>query len=366
MSAVAKLAAALVRIDSINPSLIAGAAGEAEAARFVAGWCRKAGLEVEIVEPAPGRPSVVATARGRGGGRTLLLNAHLDTVGVAAMQDPFDARTEDGRLYGRGSYDMKGALAAAMLATADAAGLGLAGDVVLTAVADEEVASLGTEAVLERVTADAAIVCEPTELQVATGHRGFAGFEIETHGVAAHGSRPDLGVDAISNMGPILVRLSELDARLQAGSRHPLLGTGSLHASLIEGGQEFSSYPARCMITGERRTLPGETVADVERDLRALVAESTDAEVRMTVARDAFELDRSHELVQVVARASGAHEVVGLPFWADSALVSAAGIPTLLFGPAGAGAHAAVEWVDIESLERCRAVYLATARDLCR
>jgi len=306
---------------------------------------------------------VIGIARGSGGGRSLLLNAHLDTVGTDAMDAPFDARVEDGRLYGRGSYDMKGALAAAMLAAADAASMNLAGDVILTAVADEEVASVGTEAVLGRVRADAAIVCEPTELQVAVAHRGFAGFEIETRGVAAHGSRPDLGVDAIAKMGHVLVALEQLDQRLQAGRRHPLVGPGSLHASLIEGGQEFSSYPERCLLTGERRTLPGETGAEIERDLRAAAG---DAEVRLLVARDGFEVDEGHELVRAVVAAAGTHAVVGVPFWTDAALVAAAGIPTLLFGPIGAGAHAAVEWVDIRSLQRCREVYVATAAAVCR
>ena len=362
MSEVADLAAALVRIDSVNPALIAGAAGEAEVAAFVAGWLEQAGLEVEVVEPVPGRPSVVAIARGTGGGRALLLNAHLDTVGTEAMEKPFDARVEGGRLYGRGSYDMKGALAAAMLALADASRMGLAGDVILTAVADEEVASLGTEAMLGRVAADAAIVCEPTELQVAIAHRGFAGFEIETHGVAAHGSRPDLGVDAIAKMGHVLVALEELGRRLQAGRRHPLVGAGSLHASLIEGGQEFSSYPARCLLTGERRTLPGETATEIEADLRAAAG---DAEVRLLVSREPFEVDEGHELVHALGAAAGVSGVIGVPFWTDAALVAAAGIPTVLFGPAGEGAHAAVEWVDVSSLERCRVMYAAVAAALC-
>jgi acetylornithine deacetylase len=363
VSEVAELAAALVRIDSVNPALIAGGAGEAEIATFVAGWLEQAGLEVEVLEPVPGRTSVIGVARGTGGGRSLLLNAHLDTVGTGAMEAPFAARVEDGRLYGRGSYDMKGALAAAMLAVADAAAQGLAGDVILTAVADEEVASLGTEAVLERVVADAAVVCEPTELQVAIAHRGFAGFEIETHGVAAHGSRPDLGVDAIAKMGHVLVALEELDRRLQAGRRHPLVGTGSLHASLIEGGQEFSSYPARCLLTGERRTLPGETAAEIDADLQAA---ARDAEVRLLVSREPFEVDEGHELVRAVGVAAGESGVIGVPFWTDAALVAAAGIPTVLFGPAGEGAHAAVEWVDLASLERCRAVYAAVATAVCR
>jgi acetylornithine deacetylase len=240
--------------------------------------------------------------------------------------------------------------------------MNLAGDVIVTAVADEEVASAGTEAVLRRVRPAAAIVCEPTELEVAVAHRGFAGFEIETSGVAAHGSRPDLGVDAIAKMGHVLVALEELDRRLQAGRRHPLVGAGSLHASLIEGGQEFSSYPERCLLTGERRTLPGETTAVVEADLRAVAG---DAEVRVLVAREPFEVDPCHELVSTVARAAGTSGVVGLPFWTDAALIAAAGVPTLLYGPAGEGAHAAVEWVDVRSLERCREVYVPSAAALC-
>jgi acetylornithine deacetylase len=362
VSEVADLAAALVRIDSVNPGLIAGAAGEAEMAQFVAGWLERAGLEVEVVEPVAGRPSVIGVARGTGGGRALLLNAHLDTVGTEAIAAPFDARLEAGRLYGRGSYDMKGALAAAMLAVADAAAQGLAGDVILTAVADEEVASLGTEAVLGRVVADAAIVCEPTELRVAIAHRGFVGFEIETQGVAAHGSRPDLGVDAIAKMGHVLVALEELDRGLQAGRRHPLVGTGSLHASLIEGGQEFSSYPARCLLTGERRTLPGEAAAEIDADLQAAAG---GAIVRLLVAREPFEIDKEHELVQALATAAGEPGVIGVPFWTDAALVAADGIPTVLFGPAGEGAHAALEWVDVSSLERCREVYRSVASALC-
>ena len=362
MSQVAELAAELVRIDSVNPALVAGGAGETEIAGFVGSWLRDAGLEVEVVEPIAGRPSVIGTARGRGGGRSLLLNAHLDTVGVAGMDEPFAARVTGGRLYGRGSYDMKGALAAALVAAADASHLGLAGDVIVTAVADEELGSLGTEAAVERVSADAAIVCEPTELTVAIAQRGFTGFEIETRGVAAHGSRPDLGVDAIARMGPVLVALDELGRRLQAGRRHPLVGSASLHASLIEGGHELSTYPAHCVLTGERRTLPGESPDDIERELRAAAG---DAEVRILVARDPFEIDDTHELVQIVLAAAGLTEPAGVLFWTDAALTAAAGIPTVLFGPAGAGAHAAEEWVDLASLERCREVYVATAAALC-
>jgi acetylornithine deacetylase len=367
---VVDLASQLVAIDSVNPDLVSTGAGEGEAAAFVAAWLEDAGLEVEVIEPQAGRPSVVCIARGRGGGRTLLLNGHLDTVGLTGMTAPLNPMVDDGRLYGRGAYDMKGAVAAAMLAAVDARAAGLRGDVIVAAVADEEVASVGTSAVLERITADAAIVCEPTESRVAIAHKGFVGFEIESRGRAAHGSRPDLGIDAIAKMGRVLVELEQLDLRIQSGRRHPLLGPGSLHASLISGGQEYSSYPERCVVTGERRTIPGETAADVERELEELVAraheldDALDVEVRTQLSRDAFEIDPGHDLVRTVAGAAGS-EIVGVPFWADSGLLGAAGIPTVLFGPTGEGAHAAVEWVDVASLTHCRRTYLAVARAVC-
>jgi acetylornithine deacetylase/succinyl-diaminopimelate desuccinylase-like protein len=361
MAELTTLVEQLVRIDSINPNLIAGAAGEREIARFVAEWARDHGLDVELVG-SDNRPSVIAVAHGSGGGRSLLLNGHLDTVGIAGMETPLEPRAANGRMYGRGTYDMKGAVAAILDAAARASELDLRGDVIVTAVADEEVASIGTEAVLEHVHADAAIVVEPTELQLAVAHKGFAGFEIETAGVAAHGSRPHLGVDAIAKMGPILVALKALDERIEAGARHPLLGPGSLHASLIEGGQEFSSYPARCLLTGERRTLPGEMPEQVERELREIAG---DAELRMLVARDPFEIDPGHDFVRLVGACADDPEVVGVSFWADSGLIAAAGIPTVLYGPAGEGAHAVEEWVDLASVERTRDVVLAVAREWC-
>jgi acetylornithine deacetylase len=208
-------------------------------------------------------------------------------------------------------------------------------------------------------------------MRVCIAHKGFVAFEIETHGRAAHGSRPDLGVDAIAKMGRVLVELEALGARVQTGRRHALLGPGSLHASLIEGGQEFSSYPARCVVTGERRTIPGESPADVEREVRdaidrARIADpALDAEVRMLVSRDPFEIDPADQLVAAVSSAAGEAEVVGLPFWTDAALIAAAGTPTVLFGPHGEGAHAVVEWVDLASVERCRDVYLDVAKTVC-
>ncbi|HST16332.1 MAG TPA: M20/M25/M40 family metallo-hydrolase [Gaiellaceae bacterium] len=353
-----ELTAALVAIESVNPALVPGGAGEREIASFVAEWCAEHGLDVEILGEE--RPSVVATKRGSGGGRSLLLNGHLDTVGVAGMEAPFEPHVADGRLYGRGAYDMKGALAAILLAATEAPAL--RGDVIVTLVADEELASIGTEAVVERVRADAAIVVEPTELRVAIAHRGFVGFELETVGVAAHGSRPDLGVDAIARMGPILVALAELDKQLQAGPQHALVGSASLHASLIKGGQELSSFPASCVLTGERRTIPGETVEEVEEELRAIAG---DAALRIVASRDPFTAQADHPFVELVGRAADSDEYAGALFWTDAALIAGAGIPTVLFGPAGEGAHATVEWVDLASLDRVREVVGRVVTEWC-
>jgi acetylornithine deacetylase len=364
LTSLAELLADLVRINSINPDLIEGAAGEGEIARFVARWLEEAGLEVEVEEVASGRFNTVGIARGSGGGKTLLLNAHTDTVGVAGMERPFEPEIAGSRMGGRGSYDMKAGLAAIMLAGADAMQAGLRGDVIVTAVCDEEVASIGTARVAERHRADGAIVAEPTELRLALAHKGFVGFEIETKGRAAHGSRPDLGVDAIAHMGPVLVGIEELDRRLRAEPTHALLGSGSLHAGVIEGGQEYSSYPEGCLLTGERRTIPGETDARVEGELRELLGE-IDGEVRVVVARQPFETPADAPIARLVARHAGGPEVVGVPFWADSALLAAAGIPTVVFGPAGEGAHAVEEWVDLASAERCAEIYAAVARELC-
>ncbi len=364
MSELAELTSSLVAIDSVNPELVPDGVGEGELARFVAGWCERAGLDVELEEVAAGRPNVVATARGSGGGRSLMLNAHLDTVGVAGMDEPFSGRIEDGKVFGRGAFDMKASLAASMLTAARAATRSLRGDVILTAVCDEEAASLGTAAIAAERTADGAIVTEPTDERVAVAHKGFVAFAVETEGRAAHGSRPDLGVDAIARMGPVLVGLEALAARLRERPAHRLLGSGSLHAGLIEGGQEYSSYPARCLLRGERRTIPGETVDQVEGELRELL-DGVSGSVRVEFSREPFEVDEQAELVRLVTAQAGGGEAVGVPFWADSALLARAGIPTVLYGPTGEGAHAESEWVDVASAERCAAVYLAVAESWC-
>jgi acetylornithine deacetylase/succinyl-diaminopimelate desuccinylase-like protein len=364
LSSLTELASALVAIESVNPDLVPGGAGEREIAPFVADWLKGADLEVETDEIAPGRFNVVGIARGSGGGRSLLLNAHMDTVGTAGMEDAWQPRVEDGRLYGRGAYDMKASLAAIMLAGAEAARAGLRGDVIVTAVCDEEVASIGSAAIADRYRADAAIVSEPTEERLAVAHKGFAWIELETVGRAAHGSRPNLGEDAIVRMGPVLVALEAHDRALREREPHSLLGTGSVHASTIEGGAELSTYPDRCVLRAERRTVPGETEADVAEEARLLLG-GADGSAKVTFFREPFEVEEDEEIVQLTRRHAGEPEVVGVPFWADSALFAAAGIPTVVYGPAGEGAHAAVEWVDVASAERCATVYAAVARDFC-
>jgi acetylornithine deacetylase len=343
----------LVAIESVNPDLVPAGSGEGRMAAFVASWLRSIGLEVSVVEPAPGRPSVVGVVRGSGGGRSLMLNAHMDTVGGGGMVSPFSPVVRDGRIYGRGAYDMKASLAAIMLAARECKRLGLRGDVIVCAVADEEVASLGTSAVLEQFHADFCIVTEPTELALCLAHKGFVWLELETVGVAAHGSRADIGVDAIALMAPVLVRVKDLENTLRIGPRHPLLGTGSIHASVIEGGQELSTYPSRCVLKIERRTIPGESGKDEIEGARVLLE------------RPPSEVAPDHPLAVAVERAADHPPIIGVPYWMDMALMNEAGIPTVAFGPSGEGAHADVEWVDVASVRRCVDVYVAVAKALC-
>jgi acetylornithine deacetylase len=364
----------LVAINSVNPSLVPGAPGEAHVAEAIAEHLRRIGLDVERQEVAPGRPNVIGVLEGRSSGPSLIFCGHIDTVGVDGMAAPFDPVVRDGRMYGRGAQDMKGGVAAMIDAARIMAQEGVpAGRLIVAAVVDEEYASLGADAFVTRWRADGAVVTEPTDLQIAIGHKGFAWFEVITKGIAAHGSRPRDGRDAIARMGRVLGALEALDAELQRRPPHPLMGTASLHASLIEGGRELSSYPDRCVLTYERRTIAGESDASVDAELARILDALTradpefDATSRRLFSRSCYEIPSDHPLpraLQQAARATGhASPLTGMTFWTDAAVLGESGTPSVLFGPGGAGLHSVEEYVTISDVTDCRDALAALARD---
>lgn len=364
----------LVAIDSVNPSLVAGARGEAAAAEFLRDWLSKQGIAAELQLAAPGRPNVVAkigganTSANKSERPALLIVAHMDTVGAGDMPDPFTPIERDGRLYGRGALDIKSGVAAMCVAVASIvqSGVALQRPFAIAAVVDEECNSIGTEALLKHCTADAAVVLEPTDLKLVIAHKGYAWFEIVTHGRAAHGSLPGEGRDAIRMMGRVLDKLDALDRDLQAQPPHHLLGAASLHASLIAGGQELSSYPAECRLQIERRTLPGEFVAAIEAELRALLDDlrARDADFCVTLramsSRPPYSIEPDAPIARAAATAilhvTASAELGGMPAWTDTALLAEAGIPGVVFGPRGRGLHGAEEYVELDSVTACAEV----------
>ncbi len=366
----------LIAIDSVNPSLVPGAAGEAGIARAVGQTLQAGGLDVEIQEVTPGRMNVVGVLEGRKKGRTLMLCGHLDTVGVIGMDAPFDPVVKDGRIYGRGSQDMKGGLASMIAAALKLSQDGLkAGRVVFAGVADEEFGSIGAEALVTKWKADAAVVGEPTDMKIAVGHKGFEWVEVTTEGVAAHGSRPSDGRDAIMRMGRVLSRLEKLDRELQCRHPHPILGTASLHASFVRGGRELSTYPDVCTMQMERRTITGEPekcslteVSQILDDLRREDAEFK-ASARFMFSRPPYETPADHPLPKLianaVARLGRTPERCGMSFWTDAAILGHAGIPSVVFGPSGAGLHSISEYVVADDVIACRDAIIDLARDFC-
>jgi len=352
---------------------VPGAAGELAVARRIAEEMRASGLTVEVVEAAPGRPNVIGTLEGRAPGRALMFCGHTDTVGVTGMARPFEADMRDGRLYARGAQDMKGGVAAMLSAARTLATDGLsAGRLIVAAVVDEEHSSLGADVLVATHRADAAVVTEPTGLDVAVAHKGFQWVSVETRGRAAHGSRPSDGRDAILRMGRVLAALETLDRHLQNGSSHPLLGSASLHASLIHGGRELSSYPDRAWLEFERRTLPGEpaTVAYEEMtailDMLRAADHEFEGDAKAVFGRDAYEIDPASTLPAALVKAATAAGVTprlaGMTFWTDAAILGGAGIPSVLFGPGGAGLHSTEEYVIVEDVCRCRDALVNLAR----
>jgi len=366
----------LIAIDSVNPSLVPGATGENQIARAIAQLLQASGLSVEVQEVTPGRMNVIGLVEGRQKGKTLMLCGHMDTVGVMGYDSPFDPVLKDGRIYGRGSQDMKGGLTSMIAAAQYLSKNGLkAGRVMVAAVIDEEYASIGADTLVTKWKADAAVVGEPTDMKIAVGHKGFEWVEIVAEGVAAHGSRPKDGRDAILRMGRVLSRLEQLDREVQCRHPHPIMGTASLHASLINGGRELSTYPDWCKLQIERRTITGEaaqcSLAEVEKILGDLRAEDPEfrASAKFMFGRPPYETPVNHPLPELiesaVAKQGRKTERGGTTFWTDAAVLGHAGIPSVVFGPGGAGLHSISEYVIADDVIACRDALIELSKDFC-
>lgn len=360
-----ELTAALVELDSRNPALVPQAPGEYGVACFLAGILRDWGFSVDLADAAPGRPNLTARAgRARPGAATLLLNGHLDVVGVDGMvHAPFTPTLRDGVLYGRGSADMKSGIAAMCVAAQRAAESGIDGEVIITAVIDEEYESLGTRAlVASGLRAHAAIITEPTRLMICPAHRGFAWARLTVSGRAAHGSRYDLGVDAITQAALIIAELDRIQRDVHPSRTHPLLGRASLHASTITGGTGISTYPDRCVVGIERRTIPGESSATFLAEIHEALEHvrrtypALDVTVELATSQGPSDVAPDAPIAQALGdaiRASGRDvRVEGMPAWTDAALLNDAGIPTVCFGPGDiALAHSAEEYVPAAEID---------------
>jgi acetylornithine deacetylase len=363
----------LIRTPSVNPSLAPEeGCGEAAIACAARNWLASHAVRSWTDEVAPGRLNCVGAVGSvsADSGRTLVLCAHLDTVGTAGMTiAPFDPRIENGRLYGRGSYDMKGSAAAIMAAAVVLAQETFDGRVLVSLVADEEYASLGAQDFVKRYPADACILAEPSEVpnSLVLAHKGFVWAEIETHGRAAHGSRWDLGVSAIGKMGRIIAALEHFDREELRRRVDPLLGPASQHCAVIRGGSGLSTYSENCVLHVERRTLPGETWEQVLQELAEIVGSAgEDAEIRCTLHRPPLTCDRDAPIASCVRDAvtcvtGRPPQEIGVGYWMDAALFAAAGIPTVNYGPSGSGAHEAVEWLDLSSAVTCSEVLVEVA-----
>lgn len=372
------LTRALVACDSRNPAFAPDAPGEGAAAQLLAETLTRWGFTVDLVEVTPGRPNVIARIGGGHGGRSLILNGHLDTVGVAGMtHDPYGADIRDGRLYGRGSCDMKAGIAAMCAAAWRAARHELGGELIVAAVVDEEWASIGTRHLLDMgVRAHAAIVTEPTRLAICPAHRGFSWADVRVEGRAAHGSRYDIGIDAVTHAALLLAELDTYQRDVLPGITHPLLGRASFHAGPIQSDGTLSAYPAWCTVGLERRTLPGEDGAHFVHEIEAAMARVTArtpnfrATVTAGLVQQPNDVPVDHALVQGLAAAATATghaaPVEGLSCWTDAALFTAAGIPAICFGPGDIGlAHAAEEYCPVDEITVATDVFTQFVTDWC-
>jgi acetylornithine deacetylase/succinyl-diaminopimelate desuccinylase family protein len=370
----------LIRIPSVNPS-IEQSYDEAAIASFIAKWFRKT-KQFRVVEQSVkgSRFNVIATLEGKGHGKSLMLNGHMDTVGVSYVKGkPFRPTFKAGRMYGRGSCDMKGALAA-MMSTMLALAISktpLLGDLTFTGVVDEEFRSIGTAELVKRVRSDAAIVGEPTNMNIAIAHKGYAWLEVQVIGREAHGSVPERGIDAIENMSKLLMQLDSLRKQYRR-ARHRLVGTPKIHASTVQGGTEWSTVPGKCVLHIERRLVPGERASDAVSEIRELIRgvarknPEIRAEVRLIHHADPMEVPAGSPVVKLltrnVKRMSRGGKVIGAPYWTDAAiLVNKAKIPSCLFGPGDINvAHSSNESVRVRDVITTAEVYALTAEKFCQ
>ena len=369
----------LTQIDSRNPSLSCDALGEIKCVEYLAKLYDELGISYKIHKLSDKHANIVAKIKGKGSGKTLLFNAHIDTVGTEGMENPFSGEIKNGRVYGRGTQDMKGSLAA-MISVAKALidnKIELAGDLIIAAVADEEYGSIGTMDLVNNYSADAAIVTEPTNFSLVTAHRGFIWYEIETIGRAAHGSKYDIGVDANMHMGRILAELDKLEKKLHKLKPDPLVGLPSMHASIIKGGTDISTYSAKCTLQVERRTVPGEKEENITKEIQDVISKLSkeDSNLKATVKpffqRPQFEVSINSEIVKTTATVLNNYfkkscDFAGVSFWTDAALLSEAGIESIILGPTGDGLHETEEWVDINSVVDLANILLDITNDYCK
>lgn len=368
----------MVAIDSVNPSLAPEHPGEQDMAIAVGTELQKMTLDVEFQDAAKGRPNVIGILDSKKPGPSMMFCGHTDTVGVAGMNAPFDPIHTDGKIYGRGSQDMKGGLVAMIGAAGIIARKGgpKAGRLIIAGVVDEEHSSIGAKKLVENWTADAAVVGEPTDMSVAIAHKGFDWVQIDVRGRAAHGSRPAEGVDAILQMGHILSRLEALDQQLQSQNPHSLMGTPSLHTSIIDGGTEWSTYPDRCTLKIERRTVSGEPeqilLSEINEILKSLNAEDSNfqANARYIFGQPPYETPKDHpiaaDLVKAIKSVGSETEQSSMTYWTDAAVLGHAGIPSVIFGPRGKGLHSNEEYVVAEDVLTCQAALVALVENFCR
>jgi acetylornithine deacetylase len=348
-AAAVDLAADLVAIDSVNPGLVSGAAGERRIVDHLRSRLDRAGFTTTVV-PAAGdadRPSLVAVPAGPATGPTVLLNGHLDTVGVAGMAEPFTPRVEGDRLSGRGAADMKAGVAAAVVAAERLAASGAPARAVLALTADEEDANLGCEAVAGAlagldVRPDVCLVAEPTDLALARSLRGFAVVRVTFAGRAAHSSQPELGTNAVTHLGRFLAAVDERAVAVRA------IG-GDLMATVARGGASPFVVPAYAECLVERRTVAGERARDALTEVRELLDPSWHAAAELVSHRDAWQLDDAGTAAELARRLGdelGTGPTFDAPYWMEASLWQQL-CPTLVCGPSGGGLHAVDEWVDL-------------------